>query len=137
MIASYLIDKSAYTRIRIPSVREVVEPLLLDDRVAVSPMVTLELLYSAKSTEDYDRLSALLGELPSATMNAATWSVALDLQRRLSRRGQHRIAIPDLLIAAAAIQYDLVVLHYDKDFDLIAAVSDLQHQWVVDKGSVS
>ncbi|MBO0874070.1 MAG: PIN domain nuclease [Pseudonocardia sp.] len=137
MIASYLIDKSAYTRIRIPAVREVVEPLLLDDRVAVCPMVTLELLYSAKSTEDYDRLSALLGELPSATMNAATWSVALDLQRRLSRRGQHRIAIPDLLIAAAAIQYDLVVLHYDKDFDLIAAVSDLQHQWVVDKGSVS
>lgn len=137
MIASYLIDKSAYTRIRIPAVREVVEPLLLDDRVAVCPMVTLELLYSAKSTEDHDRLSALLGELPSATMNAATWSVALDLQRRLSRRGQHRIAIPDLLIAAAAIQYDLVVLHYDKDFDLIAAVSDLQHQWVVDKGSVS
>jgi predicted nucleic acid-binding protein len=137
LIASYLIDKSAYTRIRIPAVREVVEPLLLDDQVAVCPMVTLELLYSAKSTDDYDRLSVLLGEFPSATMNAATWSVALDLQRRLSRRGQHRIAIPDLLIAAAAIQYDLVVLHYDKDFDLIAAVSDLRHQWVVDKGSVS
>lgn len=137
MIASYLIDKSAYTRIRIPAVREIVEPLLLDDSVAVCPMVTLELLYSAKSTDDYDRLSVLLGELPSATMNAATWSVALDLQRRLSRRGQHRIALPDLLIAAAAIQYDLVVLHYDKDFDLIASVSDLRHQWVVDKGSVS
>lgn len=137
MIASYLIDQSAYTRIRIPAVREVVEPLLLDDEVAVCPMVTLELLYSAKATDDYDRLSVLLGELPSATMNAATWSVALDLQRRLSRRGQHPIAIPDLLIAAAAIQYDLVVLHYDKDFDLIATVSDLRHQWVVDKGSVS
>jgi predicted nucleic acid-binding protein len=137
LTASYLIDKSAYTRIRIPAVREVLEPLLLDDRVAVCPMAALELLYSAKSTDDCDRLSALLGELPSATMNAATWSVALDLQRRLSRRGQHRIAIPDLLIAASAIQYDLVVLHYDKDFDLIAAVSDLRHQWVVAKGSIS
>lgn len=136
MTASHLIDKSAYTRLRSPSVRARVEPLLVDDQVAVCPMVALELLYSARSAGDYDRLSTLLQELPSAIMNAATWSVALDLQGRLSRKGQHRLAIPDLLISATAIQHDLTVLHYDKDFELVAAVSDLQHQWVVPKGSI-
>lgn len=136
MTAAYLIDKSAYTRLRWPTVQAKIEPLLIDDQLAVCPIVALELLYSARSGGDYDRVSALLQEFPSAIMNAATWSVALDLQRKLSRKGQHRLAIPDLLISATAIQHDLIVLHYDKDFELVAAVSDLQHQWVVPRGSV-
>lgn len=137
MIASYLIDKSAYTRLRLPEVQAVVEPLLARDEVAVCPMVSLELLYSARSSSDYDNLASALRGMPTATMDTATWEQALSLQYALSRKGQHRRAIPDLLIAATGLQHGLVVLHYDSDFDLIADVSELRSTWVVERGTVN
>lgn len=62
-------------------------------------------------------------------------SKAAGNQHDLARRGQHRISIPDLLIAAAAESAGLIVLHYDRDFELIAQVSDLAQEWVVPRGS--
>ena len=39
--------------------------------------------------------------------------------------------IDDLIIAAAAEQAGLTVLHYDDDFDLIAEVTGQPMEWVV------
>ena len=44
--------------------------------------------------------------------------------------------IPDLLIAGAAEELDVTVLHYDADFDLIASVMGQRCQWVVPAGTV-
>lgn len=44
--------------------------------------------------------------------------------------------MPDLLIAAAAESLGLTVLHYDADFDRIAAVTGQPCEWVVPAGSV-
>jgi predicted nucleic acid-binding protein len=42
----------------------------------------------------------------------------------LADRGHHRApSVPDLLIAAVAETSGLIVLHLDKDFDLIASVT--------------
>ena len=42
----------------------------------------------------------------------------------LSERGHHRApSVPDLLIAATAELAELVVLHLDKDFELIASLT--------------
>ncbi len=60
---------------------------------------------------------------------------ALDLQRRLARRGQHRRPIPDLLIAATALVHDATVLHYDKDFDLIVEVTRQPSRWIIPRGT--
>lgn len=52
---------------------------------------------------------------------------ALEVQGVLAKRGQHRApSVPDLLIAAAAEMSGLVVLHVDKDFELIAEVTGQQ-----------
>ena len=49
---------------------------------------------------------------------------AVAVQSALAERGQHRApSIPDLLIAATAELADLTVLHVDKDFELIAALT--------------
>ncbi|MGI8730133.1 MAG: PIN domain-containing protein, partial [Solirubrobacteraceae bacterium] len=61
---------------------------------------------------------------------------ALQVQRLLAQRSQRGRKIPDLLIAAAAEQLDVVVLHYDADFDVIASVTGQRCQWVVPAGSV-
>ncbi|MEZ5167049.1 MAG: hypothetical protein R2695_11380 [Acidimicrobiales bacterium] len=46
---------------------------------------------------------------------------AVEVQTALAQRGQHRApSIPDLLIAATAELAELVVLHLDNAFDLIA-----------------
>jgi predicted nucleic acid-binding protein len=61
---------------------------------------------------------------------------AIAVQGELARRGQHRLPIPDLVIAAAAEAEGLTVLHYDSDFDRIAAVTRQPVEWVVPKGTV-
>ena len=49
---------------------------------------------------------------------------AVAVQSALAERGQHRApSIPDLLIAATAELAELTVLHLDKDFELIAALT--------------
>ena len=44
--------------------------------------------------------------------------------------------IPDLIIAAAAEEAGIILLHYDADFDRIAAVTGQPMEWVVPRGSV-
>ncbi len=49
---------------------------------------------------------------------------ALEVMGLLADRGQHRAAsIPDLLVAATAESENLIVLHRDKDFELIAEIT--------------
>ena len=60
---------------------------------------------------------------------------AIVLQHALAHRGQHRLPIPDLVISAAAQVAGLLVLHYDADFERIAAAGGAPHDWVVPQGS--
>ena len=61
---------------------------------------------------------------------------ARHVQRLLAAKHQRGRKVPDLLIAAAAEAHELVVLHYDADFDRIARVTGQRTQWVVPAGSV-
>jgi len=63
---------------------------------------------------------------------------ALDAQRQLARIGDHRLPPVDLLVAAVADSYDLGVLHYDHDYDLIAEKTDLsfRSEWLVPRGTL-
>jgi predicted nucleic acid-binding protein len=61
---------------------------------------------------------------------------ARQVQRMLAAKHQRGRKVPDLLIAAAAEASGLVVLHYDADFDRIAAVTGQRCEWVVPAGSV-
>ena len=61
---------------------------------------------------------------------------AIDVQGLLALRGHHRVPIPDLVIAAVAEQAGVVLLHYNADFDRIAAVTGQEMEWVAPRGSV-
>ena len=60
----------------------------------------------------------------------------IDVQGVLARRGQHRVPIEDLIIAAAAELAGHVVLHYDSDYERIAEASGQQQEWVAGRGSI-
>jgi predicted nucleic acid-binding protein len=59
------------------------------------------------------------------------------LHRLLAASRQHRhFRLPDLIIAATAEQHGATVLHYDTDYDRIAAVTGQPVEWVAEKGSL-
>ncbi len=62
--------------------------------------------------------------MPVEYLTPAIEDRALEVQLLLADKGMHRApSIPDLMIAATAELAGLVVVHIDKDFDLIAAVT--------------
>jgi predicted nucleic acid-binding protein len=109
-----LIDKSAYVRGDL-SVDE-------DDELCICAMTRLELLYSARSADDYAQLAQDLADFRDLRMDAETFAIALTAQRELAARGRHRVSLPDLLIAACAQQHAAGVLHVDRHFETLTDV---------------
>lgn len=135
----YLVDNSALARRGEPEVAAALDPLITEGLVATCGIVELEVLYSARSPADYERVRArrLAGYV---WVETGEWAVrrALEVQRGLARRSQHRGAsLPDLLTAATAEAAGLAVLHYDADFDLIAGETAQEARWVVPRGTVT
>ena len=134
MALSYLIDTSVLKRMGQPAVRAAVEPLTARAEVARPMICDLEVGYSARTGTEWDQLIGALDVFTPVDITSAHLRRALQVQRLLAQRSQRGRKIPDLLIAAAAEQLDLTVLHYDSDFDLIAAVTGQRTQWVVPAG---
>ena len=132
----YLADKSALARLHYPPVARRLGPLLIDGLVATTPIIDLEVLYSARSPADYDEILAERRALPSYPLTGDVTDRAIDVQHGLARLGQHRVPLPDLLIAAVAELNDLAVLHYDSDYDRIARTTGQRCEWVVPRGSL-
>ena len=133
----YLADKSALARLKHTSVAARLAPLLVGGDVATCGVIELEICFSAKSHADLVKTRATRRALPSVDIMQADFDRALEVMEELAKTGHHRAAgIPDLLIAAVAERHALTVMHYDKDFDLIAKVTGQPTDWVVAKGSV-
>ena len=109
-----LIDKSAYVRGHIDKSDT--------DELCLCAVTRLELLYSARSHRDYERLEDDLELFRDLRMDAETFAIAITAQRELAATGHHRVAIPDLLLAACAQQHGAVVIHVDRHFEALAVV---------------
>lgn len=132
----YLVDKSAHQqRYRVDRAARRLDELIESGRLAVCESIALELLYSARSARDYAKLRTALDALPWLHVTTDIMARALDVQRRLASKGQHRRPLPDLIIAATAEHNDAIVLHYDRDFDLIAKITGQPTEWIVPRGS--
>ena len=137
MALRYIADKSALARMKHPAVAAVLSPLLIGGAVVTCGVIELEVLFSARTHADLVATRTRRKALPFVDISQADFERAIDVLEALAESGQHRAAgIPDLLIAAVAERNSLTVLHYDKDFDLIAKVTGQATQWVVPAGSV-
>ena len=128
-VTSWLIDKSAYVRLQLghAAKREEWNTRISRGLVRLSTITRLELGYSARSGDAGRQQFALppLSLMPIEHLTPAIEERAFQVQMLLADRGQHRApSIPDLLIAATAEKAGLTVLAVDKDFDLIAAITD-------------
>jgi predicted nucleic acid-binding protein len=137
MKARWLVDKSALARMPEPAVRARLEPVIEAGEAATCAIIDLEVLYSARNRNEYDAiLHRRALAYTSVPVTEEVMRRAIEIQSHLARRGQHRIPIPDLIIAAAAESAGLTVLHYDADYDRIARVTGQPTEWVVRRGSV-
>jgi predicted nucleic acid-binding protein len=134
---SYLADTSVLTRLAHPSVRAALEPLATRGEVGRTTISDLEVGFSARSEEEWTDLLAALAELRSVEVTATDVRRAIDVQRLLARQRQRGRKVPDLLVAAAAERRGLVLLHYDRDLELIAGITRQDCRWIVERGSVS
>jgi predicted nucleic acid-binding protein len=109
-----LLDKSAYVRGPVPAGR--------DDELCLCAVTRLELLFSARSAADYRLLEDDLSQFRDLRMDAETFAIARTAHRELAGSGHHRVAIPDLLIAACAQQHSADVVHVDRHYDALARI---------------
>ena len=126
MSTSWLIDKSALVRLGSSPDAEEWANRVERGLVAISSVTLLEAGFSARSAVELARAmgSPPLAAMPVEYLPPAAEDRAVEVQRLLAERGQHRApSIPDLLIAAAAELNQRTVLHLDKDFDLIAELT--------------
>ncbi len=136
---TFIADASAWAHAQTPRVHRQFSSALRERQIATSPVVKLELLYSARNGESFDRLAADLAELRDIPLTRSVTNAAQRAFRKLAhmRPTRHRsVSLPDLLIAAAAEDAALGVLHYDEDFDTLATVLDFESRWIAPRGSL-
>jgi predicted nucleic acid-binding protein len=133
----YIVDKSAFARVSHGAVARRLAPLFMSGDVASCAVIDLEILYSARNHAELVRIRDERAALPQLSIEQADFERAIQVLEGLARTGHHRAAgIPDLLIAAVAERAGLTVLHYDKDFDVIAGFTKQRVEWIVPAGSV-
>jgi hypothetical protein len=136
MTTIYLVDKSALEQRRhVDAARDLLTLLLSQGALASCHIIALEVLYSARNLADYESLQVDIAALPWLPVTVEAMDRAMEVQHLLARRGQHRMPLPDLMIAATAELHEATVLHYDHDYDLISAVTGQPAQWIVERGA--
>ncbi|MPZ19995.1 MAG: PIN domain-containing protein [Luteitalea sp.] len=132
----YLIDKSAWEqRQHSVTAGQRINHLVIEGRAATCWLAALEHLYSARNSADLSDRRDSLDLLVWLPVTAAVESTAFDVMARLARKGQHRLPLPDITIAATALVHGAIVMHYDSDFERIAEATGQRHEWIVPRGT--
>lgn len=125
-MTAWLIDKSALVRLDSSPDAPEWASRIQRGLVRISTVTRLEIGFSARSAEDLRRnfAEAPLSAMPVEYLTPAIEDRAVAVQLALAQTGHHRApSVPDLLIAATAEGAGLTVLHFDKDFGLIADIT--------------
>jgi hypothetical protein len=121
----FVADTSAWWRAAaLPDgLASLLEQAVLDDRFWITPIVRMEILYSARTSSEFVALESELDALRILRNDRAVANAAVSALGELAQRGDgyHRVPPTDALIAAAAAEHGgLAVLHRDVHFDRLA-----------------
>lgn len=106
--------------------------------VLVCDLVILELTRLAPNERRAREIADRLAAFEALSMPAELWSRSRETQLALSASGDHRRVPPaDLLLASTAEAAGVSLIHYDRDYERIAAVGELRQQWLVPDGALA
>ena len=131
-------DTSAWARASHPLVRDLWVAALRGRQIATCSIVTLELLYSARDAREFTLVEADQALLRDIPVSASAQRAAIGALRVLTSDGpgQHRVPLADALIAAAAQDLGLDVLHYDRHYDRLARALHFTSVWIAPPGAL-
>jgi predicted nucleic acid-binding protein len=120
--------------------RERFEAALAAGELWTCPPALLKMRYSAQDGPQFAAIAREFDALEHAPLTAEAAASALTAQASLAETPgiSHRVKPVDLLIAAIANAASIGVLHYDHDYDTIAAHTPLSFAstWVAPRGSM-
>jgi predicted nucleic acid-binding protein len=137
-----LLDNSAWARLssdRLEKDRaETVAGWMSEQQLATCLPFLLEAGYSARSGAERAAMMSDLTRLPRVAIDRDVERMALQTQRELAEVGHHRLAPADVVIAACAHTAGMGVLHYDGDYDVLAAHTSLlfESEWLAMPGAL-
>jgi hypothetical protein len=135
-----LADTSAwFASRRGAEVRRAFDELVSRGEIATCDAEKLELLYTARNGPELSARRTELDLLPQCPIGPREWRRALDVYETLAHQGgmhHRRVKHVDLLIAAAAESAGMALLHYDADFETIAAITGQPTRWIAPRGSL-
>jgi hypothetical protein len=132
-VTTWLIDKSALVRLAGSPDAADWASRIERGLVRITAVTRLEIGCSARSGQDLRTglRQPPVSAMPAEYLTPAIEDRAVEVLAQLADRGQHRApSVPDLIIAATAELAGLTVLHFDKDFDLIASITGQPAQWL-------
>lgn len=125
---TYLADTSAAVKIIARRALPDWYDLATSGHIAICSPVECELVKIARDLPSYQNLQGYLRTTFTwVPVPDNVWSLVAEIQHDLVRIGHHRgPSMPDLLVAATAIEHDLTVLHLDLDFESIKKVVSIE-----------
>jgi predicted nucleic acid-binding protein len=102
-------------------------PLIMADRLAITPVIIMELLHGASAQKEYDKLHKDLHALRLFESSDNVWQRAFKLSFTLRQKGVN-IPLTDTLIASVALEHGLLLLHDDRHYEMIASVTALKQE---------
>jgi predicted nucleic acid-binding protein len=99
-----------------------------DEEIALTRAVEMELLAGALDQNEWDRLRRYILGKPMLESRADTWQAAAQTYFDLRRTGRTVRKLLDCWIAQVALEHDVLLIHNDRDFDVIAALGSLKHR---------
>ncbi|UCH92546.1 MAG: PIN domain nuclease [Candidatus Aminicenantes bacterium] len=104
-----------------PSPEEIKLKTLLDTRadIAITGIIASEVLSGFKDEKTFEEVKDTFLQLPQTQINLNSHILAAKMYRNLRSKGITIRSIIDCLIAIIAIEDNLLLLHKDRDFEMI------------------
>ena len=94
--------------------------------ICICGVILTEVLQGIRDEKEYSDTESMLGNLLFLSMSRETFLLAATIYRALRARGLTIRNSVDCMIAAVCIENEIRLLHNDRDFDLLAAHSELE-----------
>ena len=108
---------------------EPMRELIRTESLAITDPITMELLMGPTDELAVRRVEHAISAATVLTVTSdLDWRHAAEIYRAVRRAGRTVRSKIDCLIAAIAIRHDVELLHADRDFEVIAALTGLRHR---------
>jgi predicted nucleic acid-binding protein len=124
-----LVDTSVWVEVfreRSGRMRSALADALAGDDVALSRFTELELLQGCRDEKEWKLLRSYLDSQDYLDLSPSSWGQAARVYFDLRRTGRTVRSPIDCCIAQLALDHDILLLHRDRDFEVIAEIRPLR-----------